>query len=97
MTHLSYTSKLIHNAMSGEHNKVKVDAKSLRRLIAWVDANGPYLGDEEIRLIPDPPFKTIEAIGVRPRMASAPDIDRFNLRQDGTAIEAVKAATKPRQ
>ena len=94
MTHLSYTSKLIHNAMSGKHNKVKVDAVSLRRLIAWVDANGPFLGDEEIRRIPDPPFKTLEAINVRPRLASAPDIDRFNLRQDGNAIEAVKDAAR---
>jgi len=94
MTHLSYVSKLIHNAMSGEHNKVKVDAISLRRLIAWVDANGPFLGDEEIRQIPDPPFKTLEAINVRPRLATAPDIDRFNVRQDGNAIEAVKDAMK---
>jgi len=97
MTHLSYTSKLIHNAMSGKHNKVKVDAVSLRRLIAWVDANGPFLGDEEIRRIPDPPFKTIEATAVRPRLATAPDIDRFNLRQDGNAVEAVKAATRTKQ
>ncbi len=58
------------------------------------DANGPYLGDEEIRKIPDPPFKTLEAIGVRPRLATAPDIDRFNVRQDGNAIEAVKDAMK---
>jgi len=97
MTHLSYVSKLIHNAMSGKHNKVKVDALSLRRLIAWVDANGPYLGDEEIRRIPDPPFKPIEAINVRPRMATAPDIDRFNVRQDGNAVEAVKDAAKAKQ
>ncbi|MDP6633479.1 MAG: hypothetical protein QGG42_01100 [Phycisphaerae bacterium] len=97
MTHLSYTSKLIHHAMSGEHNKVKIDAASLRRLIAWVDANGPFLGDEEIRKIPDPPFKTLEAIGVRPRLATAPNINRFNVRQDGDAIQAVKdaAETKP--
>jgi hypothetical protein len=96
MTHLSYVSTLIHHAMSGEHNKVKVDPLSLRRLIAWVDANGPFLGDEEIRKIPDPPFKPSEAIGVRPRLATAPDIDRFNIRQDGNAIEAVKDAAKSR-
>ncbi len=96
MTHLSYVSTLIHHAMSGEHNKVKVDPLSLRRLIAWVDANGPFLGDEEIRKIPDPPFKTLEAIGVRPRLATAPNIDRFNVRQDGNAIEAVKDAAKSR-
>jgi len=92
MTHLSYTSKLIRYAMSGKHNKVKVDAASLRRLIAWVDANGPFIGDEEIRKIPDPPFKTPEAISVRPRLRTAPRINRFNIRQDGNAIQAVKEA-----
>jgi hypothetical protein len=97
MTHMSYVSTLVRNAMSGEHNKVKVDPLSLRRLIAWVDANGPYLGDEEIRKIPDPPFKTLEAIGVRPRLRTAPNIDRFNVRQDGNAIEAVKDAAMAKQ
>jgi len=88
MTHLSYVSKLVANASSGKHNKVKVDALSLRRLIAWVDANGPYLGDEEIRKIPDPTFKTLERTRVRPRMTTAPKINRFNIRQDGN-VEAV--------
>ena len=97
MTHLSYVSTLVHHAMSGEHNKVKVDAASLRRLIAWVDANGPFIGDEEIRQIPDPPFKTPEAIGVRPRLSTAPNINRFNVRQDGDAIKAVRDAARAKQ
>ncbi|MDP6545453.1 MAG: hypothetical protein QGH60_15820 [Phycisphaerae bacterium] len=81
MTTLSYSSKLIDNAMSGKHNKVKVDAKSLRRLIAWVDANGPYLGDEEIRKIPDPVFFGVDVIPVRPVVATAPRLNRFNIPQ----------------
>ena len=54
MTKLSYTSKLIHIAMSGKHNDVKVDPLSLRKLIVWVDILCPYLGEPEIRAIPDP-------------------------------------------
>jgi hypothetical protein len=94
MTHLSYVSKLVENASSGRHNKVMVDAVSLRRLIAWVDANGPYLGEEEVRRIPDPTFQTIERTRVRPRLATAPVIDRFNVRQDGDSQAAVGASAR---
>ncbi len=80
----SPVSKLVHNAMSGEHNGVKVEGEDLQRLIAWVDLNGPYLGDEEIRAMYDPVSPTIETIPpIRPRIATAPRINRFNLRQDG--------------
>ncbi|GHT22325.1 hypothetical protein FACS189419_04720 [Planctomycetales bacterium] len=82
----SAVSPLIHNAMSGEHgNGVKVIGEDLQRLIAWVDANGPYLGDEEIRNdMYDPDTKTVNTIPpIRPRVATAPKINRFNLRQDG--------------
>ena len=54
MTTLSYTSKLIHIAMSGEHNDVKMDPLSLRKLIVWVDTLCPYRGEAEIRAMPDP-------------------------------------------
>jgi len=54
MTKLSYTSKLIHIAMSGKHNGVKLDPLSLRKLIVWVDILCPYLGEQEIRSLPDP-------------------------------------------
>ena len=54
MTKLSYTSKLIYNAMSGKHNGVKLDPLSLRKLIVWVDILCPYLGEPEIRALPDP-------------------------------------------
>ncbi|MHC4250570.1 MAG: HzsA-related protein [Planctomycetota bacterium] len=94
MTHLSYVSKLVENASSGRHNKVMVDAVSLRRLIAWVDANGPYLGEEEVRRIPDPTFQTIERTRVRPRLATAPVIDRFDVRQDGDSQAVVRGSAR---
>ncbi|MDO4586371.1 MAG: hypothetical protein Q4C95_03645 [Planctomycetia bacterium] len=77
-------SKLVHNAMSGEHNGVKVEGEDLERLIAWVDCNGPYLGDEEVRQMYDPQTETVATIpAIRPRIATAPRINRFNIRQDG--------------
>jgi hypothetical protein len=61
---------------SGKHYDVKVDALSLRRLIAWVDANCPYAGEEELRTMADPEFAGIEQLPVRPRMKTAPVVDR---------------------
>jgi len=54
MTTLSYKSKLIEIAMSGKHHDVKVDDLSLLKLITWVDILCPYLGEAEIRAMPDP-------------------------------------------
>lgn len=80
----SPVSTLVHNAMSGEHHGVKVTGVDLERLIAWVDCNGPYLGDEEIRKMYDPYSFAVENIPkIRPRIATAPKINRFNIRQDG--------------
>ncbi|MHC4474572.1 MAG: HzsA-related protein [Planctomycetota bacterium] len=76
MQHLSYTSKLIDIAMSGKHNGVKVDPLSLRKLIAWVDTNCPYRGEEDIRAIPDPNFPGIEHLPIRPRVKTAPIVAR---------------------
>lgn len=76
MQFLSYTSKLIRRAMSGRHHKVRVDPLSLRRLIAWVDACCPYLGDEEVRAISDPVFAGVEKLPIRPRVKTAPVIER---------------------
>jgi hypothetical protein len=76
MQYLSYTSKLIEIASSGKHHDVKVDPLSLRRLIAWVDTNCPYRGEEEIRAIPDPNFPGIEQLPIRPRVKTAPVIAR---------------------
>ena len=80
----SPVSRLIHNACSGEHHGVKVTGVDRERLIAWVDCNGPYLGDEEIRQMYDPEAFSVNNIPpVRPRVATAPVINRFDIRQDG--------------
>ena len=54
MTTLSYKSKLVANAMSGKHNKVKVDSLSVLKLIVWVDLLCPYRGEQELRAMADP-------------------------------------------
>lgn len=76
MQHLSYKSRLIELADSGEHYDVKADPTSLHRLIAWVDACCPYMGEEEVRALGDPDFPGIERLPIRPRVATAPVIDR---------------------
>lgn len=76
LTMLSYTSDLIKLVMSGEHYDVKIDPISLRRLIVWVDACCPFMGEPEIRALGDPDFPGIEELPIRPRVATAPIIDR---------------------
>ncbi len=76
MSSLSYRSKLIDLVSSGKHHDVKVDETSRLRLVAWVDALCPFLGDDEIREIPDPEFQGIDWLAVRPRVRSAPRITR---------------------
>jgi len=90
MTCMSSASLLIGRAMDEQHIKTKMDPDSLRRLIGWVDANGPYLGEEEIRQMPDPTPETMRANPVpvvKPRLKTAPRINRFNIRQDGDSKE----------
>jgi len=76
MTALSYKSKLIDIASSGEHHGVKVDEFSRRKLIAWVDTMCPLRGDEEVREIEDPVFQGVDWLAIRPRVATAPRIVR---------------------
>jgi hypothetical protein len=76
MQYLSYTSRLVELASSGKHYDVRVDPAGLRRLIAWVDANCPYRGDEEVRAVADPEFAGIDALPIRPRTATAPHVPR---------------------
>ena len=84
MSMLSPVSKLIANASSGKHHGAKVPEADLRRLIAWVDCNGPYLGREEIDQMYDPSMPNLEKfLLVRPRVGTAPVINRFDIRQDG--------------
>jgi hypothetical protein len=77
MTMLSSTSRLIELATSGKHHDVKIDGEDLLRLIAWVDCNCVYRGDEEVRQIPDPPPQVASQFPVPVRMRTAPRIDRL--------------------
>ena len=76
MTALSYRSKLIELVSSGKHHEVKVDEISRLRLIAWVDAMCPYMGDEEVRALADPVFQGVDWLAVRPRIKTAPRVTR---------------------
>ncbi len=76
MQFLSYSSRLIKLAGSGEHYDVKVPSPELHRLIAWIDACCPYMGEEEVRSLADPDFPGIERLPIRPRVATAPVIIR---------------------
>jgi hypothetical protein len=74
LTMLSYASPLIQMAMSGKHYNVKIEGEELLRLIAWVDSNCVYRGDEEVRQIPDP---DIGGFPIPPKIRTAPVIDRL--------------------
>jgi hypothetical protein len=76
MTALSYKSRLVEIASSGKHHDVKVDPLGVARLAAWVDAMCPYVGEEEVREIPDPVFQGVDWLAIRPRIHTAPDIVR---------------------
>lgn len=76
MQYLALRSPLIEMASNGKHYGVKADPLSLRRLIAWVDANCPYVGEEELRAIDDPDFPGIDELPIRPRVKTAPVISR---------------------
>ena len=68
MQYLSPASRLVELAASGKHHGVQVDPLGLRRLIAWVDACCPFLGEEELRALGDPNFPGIERLPIRPRV-----------------------------
>jgi len=76
MTYLSYNSPLVDRASSGDHYGVKVDPRSLRKLIAWIDTMCPYRGSEEVRQIEDPDFPGIDWLSIRPRIKTAPMVVR---------------------
>jgi hypothetical protein len=76
MTRLSYRSHLVDLCSSGKHYNVKVDPVSLQRLIAWIDAMCPYVGDDEMRAIDDPVFQGVDWLAIRPRIKTAPRIAR---------------------
>lgn len=76
MKYLSAASRLVELASSGKHYGVKADPLSLHRLIAWVDACCPFMGEPEVRAQGDPNFPGIERLPIRPRVATAPVIER---------------------
>ena len=76
MQHLSYASRLVDMASSGTHYGVRVAGQELQMLIAWVDANCPSKGEEEVRAMPDPAYPGLERLSVRPRCGTAPVIPR---------------------
>ncbi|MDR1494033.1 MAG: hypothetical protein LBT05_15125 [Planctomycetaceae bacterium] len=76
MKKLSYKSRLINRMASGEHHGVKVTGDDLLRVILWVDAMGPYIGEDELRQIDDPVFQGVEWISQRPRIKTAPIVQR---------------------
>ncbi len=76
MQQLSYNSRLIEIASSGQHHEVRVDPVSLQRLMVWVDTMCPYLGQEEIRAMEDPDFQGIDWLAIRPRIKTAPQVFR---------------------
>jgi hypothetical protein len=47
MRYLSARSPLIERAMGGKRNDVIIES-DLLRLIAWVDAHCPYVGEKEL-------------------------------------------------
>jgi hypothetical protein len=77
LTMLSSTSRLIDLVTSGKHHQVKVEGEDLLRLIAWVDCNCVYRGDEEVRQIPDPPPEIASRFPVPVKTRTAPEIDRL--------------------
>ncbi len=83
MTKLSYRSRLVERASNGQHNDVRVDEVSRLRLIAWVDAMGPYIGEEEVREIDDPVFQGIDWLAMRPQIKNAPVVVRPGPIEDG--------------
>jgi hypothetical protein len=82
MTRLSYKSRLVKR-FSGEkvsdtdkHPVIKADKESILRVIHWVDAMVPYYGAEELRQLEDPVFPGRDWISQRPRVHSAPIVQR---------------------
>jgi hypothetical protein len=53
-----------------------VDPENLLRVIHWVDAMGPYLGAEELRNLEDPTFVGAGWLSQRPRIKTAPIVQR---------------------
>ena len=78
-----------------------IDAREYRKppskRFEW-NADGPYLGEEEIRQMPDPSHKPmVPTPVVKPRLKTAPRINRFNIRQDGDSKAVAEESMKNRK
>jgi len=73
---LSYKSRLVELMASGKHKGVKVDDTSLLRVIHWVDAMGPFYGSDEVRKMEDPTFLGAGWLSQKPRINTAPVVQR---------------------
>lgn len=93
MTRLSFKSRLIDIASSGKHNDVKVDPVSLRKLIAWVDTMCPFLGDKEVRNMPDPEFQGVDWLSIRPQIKNAPVVVRPGPIEQGIGYDPTAASS----
>jgi hypothetical protein len=76
MRYLSANSRLVELTAGGKHYGVKADPVSLHRLVTWVDACCPFLGEDEVRALGDPDFEGIDELPIRPRVKTAPVIER---------------------
>jgi len=91
MTALSYRSRLIEIATSGNHHQVKVSDEEKEKLVAWVDALCPLLGLEEIMMqenIPEEEFVKSSSYNIHrglsfpPKMRTAPYIHKAFMQDD---------------
>ncbi len=51
---LSYRSRLVEIAGSGQHHDVRMEPLDLLKLIVWIDTLAPYRGEREVREMADP-------------------------------------------
>jgi len=90
MESLSYKSRLIELASSGDHYGLEMDQDSLLKLILWVDAVCPYIDDSHIRCLPDPVFQGSDWLSIPPRLQTAPSPVRpgpFNAKANDPAYD----------
>lgn len=88
MTAMSYRSRFVRIATSGEHDGVRVSPLESQQLIAWVDALCPYNGLEELLSRDDPDPMHSRAFPFPSKMRTAPLVhkafrqDEFNTQAD---------------
>ena len=97
---LTYTSPLVKRLESG-HKNVKLSAREMAMLKAWIDLNCPYYGEEDVLEMPDVSKEKFEKGGAAfrglsylPKMRTCPDVnrayrqDKFKTQDDRTPKDA---------